>query len=237
MNEPLFSLIVPTYNEAENIVPFLTAVHLMIESIPHEVIVVDDDSPDLTWDIASHYAEQHPWVKAIRRRNIRGLSSAVLEGFAAAHGEILGVMDADLSHDEHQLPILILKVQEGADLAVGSRRVPGGGATRWPWYRRFTSTVATRLATWFLGLPLSDPMSGFFVMKRSVYEGCRTRLYPTGYKILLELVSQSGPLKIAEVPFVFRDRRQGHSKLGFVVMAQYVTMIFRLTYQRVFWRH
>jgi dolichol-phosphate mannosyltransferase len=224
---PVLSLIVPTYNESPNLEHLLNNVHTVLGDTPHEVIVVDDNSPDETWRLAAEWAKNHPWVKA-RRRYTRGLSSAVIEGFEIAQGTILGVMDADLSHDERILPRLIDAIQNGADLAVGSRRVPGGGAVHWPWFRRWASTLATQLAKHLLGLPLSDPMSGYFLLKRSLYESCRGRIEPSGYKILVEIYCKSLPARVIEIPYIFRNRREGHSKLSPTVVAQYMAMLWHL---------
>jgi dolichol-phosphate mannosyltransferase len=228
MSAVRFSLIVPTFNERENVGPFTEAVHRALADIPHEVIIVDDDSPDLTWKAVEDLSRTSPWLRVVRRVGRRGLSSAVLEGFEAATAPVLGVMDADLSHDESILPKLIAAVEGGAELAVGSRRVPGGGATDWPWYRRVTSWGATMIAKALLNLSISDPMSGFFVMRRDLYERCKRRLEPTGYKILLEIYCKGRPQRVSEVPFIFRDRRQGYSKLSAGVMRDFVGMVLRL---------
>ena len=224
----LFSLVIPTYDERENILTLLGAAHSALGDRPHEIIVVDDDSPDLTWKIVEDFGKTHPWARAIRRRGERGLSSAVIAGFDGARGDILGVMDADLSHDETILPALLDRIEQGADMAIGSRRIEGGGATRWPWYRRLTSSVATRLAQHLLQLEISDPMSGYFILTREVYQTAKKTLKPTGYKILLELYCRARPRVVAEVPFVFRDRRQGHSKLSASVMRQFLSMVMAL---------
>ncbi len=228
MSAPRFSLVVPTYNERDNMATFTAAVHRALEEIPHEVIIVDDDSPDLTWKLVEEMCATAPWLRVVRRVGRRGLSSAVLEGFDAATAPVLGVMDADMSHDENILPKLIAAVESGSDLAVGSRRIPGGGATHWPWYRRVTSWTATMMAKALLHLSISDPMSGFFVMKRELYERSKARLEPTGYKILLEIYCKGRPEKVSEIPFVFRDRRQGYSKLSAGVIRDLVKMVFRL---------
>ena len=221
----LFSLVIPTYDERENILTLLSAAHSALGQRPHEIIVVDDDSPDLTWKVVEEFSATHSWARSIRRRGERGLSSAVIVGFESARGDVLGVMDADLSHDETILPALLDRIEGGADMAIGSRRIKGGGATHWPWYRRLTSSVATRLAQHLLRLEISDPMSGYFVLRRSVYEAARKSLKPTGYKILLELYCRARPRTVAEVPFVFRDRRQGHSKLSGSVIRQFLSMV------------
>jgi dolichol-phosphate mannosyltransferase len=224
----MLSLIVPTYNEALNIVPFAEAVRSALSGRTFEIIVVDDDSPDLTWQIAAEYTKAHPEVRVMRRRGVKGLSAAVMDGFAVSRGDVLGVMDADLSHDPGILPALWKAVEEGREIAVGSRRVPGGGAENWPWRRRLTSGFATFLARLFLGAPLSDPMSGYFMIGRPVYEKVKDRVRPRGYKILLEIVARSGCRSIAEVPFVFKDRQRGVSKLGPGVIKDYLLMLMRL---------
>jgi len=224
----MFSLIVPTYNEAANVLPLLEAVHAVLTDQSHEIIIVDDNSPDQTCKIAEEFSKTHPWIRVFRRMNERGLSSAVIRGFELAHGDILGVMDGDLSHDERILPQLLDAIQSGADLAVGSRRIPGGGAIEWPWYRRLTSSMATTLAKVLLDIDLSDPMSGYFILRRDLYEKIKHRLEPQGYKILLEIYCKSRPSKTREIPFVFRNRREGHSKLTGSVMREYFKMLFDL---------
>ena len=228
MNGTTLSIVIPTYNEIDNIVPLVTSIDKALGSVDYEVIIVDDDSPDLTWKRVEELSRERPRVRVIRRVGRRGLSSAVLEGFDQALGRNLGVMDADLSHDETILPELLKAVEDGAEMAVGSRRVPGGGATHWPWYRRFTSWGATLMARLALRVKISDPMSGFFVIKRELYDRCRTRLEPTGYKILLEIYCKGRPARVREVPFVFKDRQQGYSKLTSSVMRQYIAMVWRL---------
>lgn len=193
-----------------------------------EVWIVDDDSPDRTWELASDYARSHPVVQVIRRTSERGLSGAVIEGFKRARGDLLAVTDADLSHDPALLPGLVDAIIAGADLAVGSWRVPGGGANNWPWHRRKTSDTATALARWWFRVGLSDPMSGYFVLRRAVFERVRARLQPRGYKILLEIVCRAGALKVVEVPYVFRDRRQGVSKVGPRVGREFLTSLWAL---------
>lgn len=225
---PLVSLVVPTYNERDNVVPLLEAIGAAMAGRGLEVWIVDDDSPDRTWELASDYARSHPEVRVIRRTSERGLSAAVIEGFHRARGDLLAVMDADLSHDPALLPRLVDAVAGGADIAVGSRRVPGGGVDNWPWHRRYASDVATALARWWLRVPLSDPMSGYFVLRRAVFEGVRERLRPRGYKILLEIVCRTGAVKLVELPYVFGDRRQGVSKVSPRVAWEFVTSLWEL---------
>jgi dolichol-phosphate mannosyltransferase len=225
---PLVSLVVPTYNERDNIVPLLEAIRGAMAGLGLEVWIVDDDSPDRTWELASDYARSHPDVQVIRRTSERGLSAAVIEGFQRARGDLLAVMDADLSHDPALLPRLVDAVAGGADVAVGSRRVPGGGADNWPWHRQKASDLATALARWWLRAPLADPMSGYFVVRRTVFERVRGRLQPRGYKILLEIVCRAGAVKVVELPYVFRDRRQGVSKVSPRVGWEFLTSLWAL---------
>ena len=225
---PLISLVIPTYNERDNIVPLLEAIRAAMAGRELEVWIVDDDSPDLTWERASDYARAHPEVHVLRRTRERGLSAAVIDGFHRARGDLLAVMDADLSHDPALLPRLVDAVIGGADVAVGSRRVPGGGADNWPWHRRKASDLATALARWWLRVRLADPMSGYFVLRRAVFEGVRERLRPRGYKVLLEIVCRAGAVEVVELPYVFRDRQQGVSKVSLRVGWELLTSLWQL---------
>jgi dolichol-phosphate mannosyltransferase len=228
-----FSLIIPTYNEKDNIGRLLKAVGETLGAHEdYEIIVVDDDSPDLTWKAVEAYALRDARIRIIRRLRERGLSKAVIEGFLQAQGEILGVMDADLSHDHRILPHMIAAVRDqGCDLVVGSRRVPGGGADRWPWYRKISSDVATLAAKMLLDIRLSDPMSGYFALKREVFEKVKHNINPQGYKILLEIYVRSNPRQVREIPFIFKDRKQGQSKVTVKVMLEYFRMIFQLRFR------
>ena len=225
-----FSLIIPTYNEKDNIGLLLDKlIETLGPSTDYEIIVVDDDSPDLTWQFVQAYAAQDSRIRLIRKMKGRGLSRAVIEGFNQAQGRILGVMDADLSHDHRILPAMIAAVRDdGYDLAVGSRRIPGGGADKWPWYRKVASDIATMIARAFLDIKLSDPMSGYFTIRREVFEKVKHEINPQGYKILLEIYVRSNPQRVKEIPFIFKDRSQGYSKATFKVMLEYLRMIRQL---------
>lgn len=233
------SLIVPTYNEREGIEGMLLSLVPVLAPWDYEVIVADDDSPDGTGAVVERLTRASPLAGRLcllRRTIDRGLSPAVVEACGVAQGRFIGVMDADRSHDETLLPALIRAVEGGAEVAVGSRRVPGGGADNWPWYRRWTSGGATLLARALLGLSLRDPMSGYFVMRREVFERGRDRLRPRGYKILLELVVQAGvPAdRLVEIPYVFKDRRQGYSKLTASVAGSFLGQVGSLAGTRFF---
>jgi len=221
-----FSLIIPTLNERDNILVLLELVRKNLEGCSHEVIVVDDDSSDKTWELVEQYAQSHPGIKVIRRLNRTGLSAAVLEGFEHAHGQFLGVMDADLSHDPALLSPLVEAMRSGCEMAVASRRIAGGGADQWPWFRRLYSGVATFLAKLWLGASISDPMSGYFAIRREVLNSCQPN--PRGYKIMLELATRAQIKSIKEIPLIFKDRKQGYSKLTSSVALQYLFMLWDL---------
>jgi dolichol-phosphate mannosyltransferase len=214
----MFSLVLPTFNERPNIEPLIRRVEAVLdqEPIDFEIILVDDNSPDETWKLAREIAEADPRLRVIRREGLRGLATAVVEGWKAARGEILGVMDADLQHPPEILPQLIEPLlREGADIAVASRHASGGGVGEWGVTRRFVSRGAAAIA--FLLLPqtlrlIQDPMSGFFLFNRSVIASAP--LKPKGYKILLEVLAKGNYRRVVEVPYVFEERKKGKSKLG-----------------------
>ncbi len=214
----MFSLVLPTFNERRNIGPLIGRIEMVLnqEPIDFEIIVVDDDSPDETWRLAQEIAKEDSHLQVIRREGARGLATAVVEGWKAARGDILGVMDADLQHPPEILPDLLGPILRGtADIAIASRHTSGGGVGEWNLPRRIVSRGATTLA--FLLLPqilrfIQDPMSGFFLMKRSVIDSAL--LKPTGYKILLEILAKGNYRRIREVPYVFEERKNGKSKLG-----------------------
>lgn len=226
----MLSLTIPTLNEAENLPALIQGIFRAVGSLEIELVIVDDDSPDGTGRVAEEYSRKDKRVRVIRRISDRGLSSAVVEGFRHARGRVLGVLDADLSHDSAILPEMMRRIQEGADAVVGSRRIAGGGADRWPWHRRLTSNMATAIAKAVIPLPISDPMSGYFLVRRQVFERVEPRLRPEGYKILLEILWRARPLRIEEVPFVFKDRRQGHSKLTPTVMFHFLKSLLKLRF-------
>jgi dolichol-phosphate mannosyltransferase len=233
-NQPLFSLVIPTYKERENIenvVGILSEV--LDEKIPgdYELIVVDDDSPDGTWEVALSLTPQYPQLRVMRRQNERGLSTAVIRGWQVAQGSILGVIDGDLQHPPHVLTQLLQEVQQGADLAVASRHVAGGGVSSWSFVRRFLSRGAQLLGLIILPRVLgrvSDPMSGYFMVRRQSI--ANVKFNPVGYKILLEVIGRGMVRRIAEVGYVFNERKYGESK---VTSKQYVDYILHLVRLRL----
>ncbi len=233
---PLFSLVAPTFNESVNIAAFLTRVCGVLDvRLPgnYEVIVVDDDSPDRTWDVAAQAARSLPAVKVIRRQNERGLATAVVAGWKEAQGRLLGVIDADLQHPPEVLARLIDAMGAGADLAVGSRHVTGGGVSSWSFWRRMISRGAQAIGLLFLPAArrIADPMSGLFIVRREVLD--LTALRPVGYKILLEVLVRSRAQRLAEIGYVFEERSQGRSKATLKVYGEYLVQIWTLRKVRV----
>lgn len=223
------SLVIPTYNELDNVVDIITQLaHLLDQRLDgqYELIVVDDNSPDCTWKLALELTPTYPQLKVMRRTQERGLSSAVIRGWQIAQGQVLGVIDADLQHPPEVLLQLFDKIQAGADLAVASRHVEGGGVSEWSLVRRLLSRGAQTLG--LIVLPnvvgrVSDPMSGYFMVRREAIAG--PTLSPVGYKILLEVIGRGQVNDIAEVGYVFQERQEGESK---VTWRQYVDYLLHL---------
>ncbi len=229
------SLIIPTYNERLNIGILLKQVYEVLKETGHafEVIVVDDDSPDGTWHVVQEMMSEYPNLRVLRRLHERGLARAVVLGWQEAKGEILAVMDGDLQHPPETLVSLIEALEkQSADIAVASRHVGGGGVSKWNILRRGISWGATLAASWLLPGTLAtvrDPMSGYFALHRSVIEGCT--LKPEGYKILLEVLGRGQYRTVVEVPYIFIERQQGHSKLGLRQYREFVTHLLRLSWE------
>ena len=226
MNNIKLSLIVPTYNEADNINVLLDRVHAALKDFSHEIIVVDDDSPDKTWKIVEDRCKNENWIRLIRRTTDRGLSKAVIEGFNTAKGELLGVIDADLQHDETILPDMIAE-SERASIVVGSRYVQGGGIGDWSLIRRTKSWLATQFASLLLNIGVKDPMAGFFIVKRDIYEKIRDKTNPQGFKIPLEFLYLAN-CQVIEVPYCFKTRKAGESKLTSRVVLEFFLQVLRL---------
>lgn len=193
-----------------------------------ELIVVDDGSPDGTADLAESYADKHP-VRVVRRPGKAGLASAVLAGFAQARGDVLVVMDADLSHPPEAVPRLVAAIGEGADLAVGSRYVSGGGTEDWPLKRRVVSRAACLMGN--VLVPIRDCTSGFFAIRKSALDG--VKLNPIGFKIGFEVMARARYKKFLEVPYVFRDRELGKSKFGRREILQYLVQLGQVARDRL----
>jgi dolichol-phosphate mannosyltransferase len=219
------SVILPTYNESGNIgviVPNITTTFLK-GNIIGEIIVVDDDSPDGTADAARRISRTHP-VRVHVRKGERGLASAVLKGFELARGDILIVMDADLSHPVDKIPEMIRPIVEGTcDATVGTRYMVGGGCENWPLARKFMSKGAGIIAKGVTGL--SDPTSGFMAVRKAAIAG--KTFDPIGWKIVLEVIVKAN-LSFREVPIYFKDRYLGESKLTLKVQRDYLRHLWKL---------
>ncbi len=205
----VISVVVPTYNEATTIPTLAARLAAAMGARAWELVVVDDGSPDGTADVAERLAPAIP-VRVVRRSGKLGLATAVMAGFAAASGDTLVVMDADLSHPPEVVPRLVDAVADGSELAVGSRYVAGGGTVDWPLRRRVVSRVACLMGN--LLVPVRDATSGFFALRRSVIDG--VRLDPIGFKIGFEVIARGRYRRVVEVPYTFRDREAGRSKFG-----------------------
>jgi dolichol-phosphate mannosyltransferase len=216
----MLSIVVPTYNEAGSVTGLAERLHAALAGREWELVIVDDGSPDGTADVAAALAPRIP-TKVLRRAGKAGLASAVVAGFQAARGDILVVMDADLSHPPETVPALIDAIDHGADLAVGSRYVRGGGVMDWPRKRRVVSRVACLLGNALV--PVRDATSGFFALRRSVIDG--VKLNPIGFKIGFEVIARGRYKKVVEVPYTFRDRELGASKFGRREIGQYVVQL------------
>ncbi len=236
MKPPSLAIVVPTYNERENIRELVRRLDQTLVGTSWEVIFVDDDSADGTRDEVWELSFEDPRVRCICRVGRKGLSSACIEGMASTQAEYLLVMDADLQHDEAIIPQMLAAVRdEGYDLAVGSRYIEGGGISKeWSTSRRLISRLATVAAQKVTHHSISDPMSGYFLLKRSVFWRVVHRLSGRGFKILLDIIASSKQsLRIKEVPFQFRLRRAGESKLTGNVAADYVLLLLDKTVGRL----
>jgi dolichol-phosphate mannosyltransferase len=228
MTTPTVSVIIPTFQERDNLPLLIPRIDASLRSayLQGEILVVDDDSQDGTDEACTALARQYP-VRLAIRKNQRGLASAVMHGFAMARGDVLVVMDADLSHPPEKIPELVRTLRDmGADIVIGSRYVPGGATERrWGLLRRLNSRMAT-----FIARPLTrvhDPMAGFFAILRNTLRTARP-LDPIGYKFLLELIVKCNCQQVIEIPIEFRDRQHGQSTLSLRDYANYVRHVARL---------
>ncbi len=222
---PPLTIVVPTYNERDNLPRLVERLFAAVSPAATELLVVDDNSPDGTAAVAAALAAQQP-IRCLVRTGERGLATAVLAGLAAARGEIVVVMDADLSHPPERIPALVAALADpDVPMAVGSRFVAGAHIDgRWPWTRRLNSRVARLLARPLT--PVRDMLSGFFAVRRAALRLAELR--PVGYKIALELIVRHGWTRIAEVPITFTDRTAGRTKLNLAEQVRYLRHLARL---------
>jgi len=233
-NSPELAVIVPTFNERDNVVSLFDLVSKAMGDIPFEFIVVDDNSPDGTAAVVKELARRHANVRCIHRIGRRGLSSAVIEGISASAAPYFAVIDADHQHDERILPLMLDKALGGDDIVVGTRYAKGGqvgdGLSK---TREAGSRLATQLSGLVTGRALSDPMSGFFLMRQDVFDEIAPSLSNEGFKILLDIIVSAGrararrgkELRIGEVPYTFRPRNAGESKMSSIVVVQFLGLV------------
>jgi dolichol-phosphate mannosyltransferase len=233
---PQLSVVVPTFNERDNVTVLYRRLEATLKDIPWEVVFVDDNSPDGTWEVVRGLARQDSRVRCIRRIGRRGLSGACIEGILAASAPYAAVIDADLQHDETQLPKMVGLLQSGAaELVVGSRYIEGGSADSFDKGRAGVSALATEVARRVLKVQIADPMSGFFMIRRDRFEQLAPQLSTQGFKILLDIVATAqGRLRTIEVPFTFGTRQHGESKLDSMVALDFLGLVLaKLTHDVV----
>ena len=231
---PVLAVIVPSYNERENVPLLYEKVSAALRGIPFEFIVVDDNSPDGTASVVKDMARRFPNVRCIHRIGRRGLSSACTEGISASAAPFFAVIDADLQHDETVLPQMYERALHGDDIVVGTRYAGAGSAGEGlSSTREAGSRLATRLSSLLTGITLSDPMSGFFLMRREVFDEVAPTLSKDGFKILLDIIVSATrfrsradrSLSIAEVPYRFRARHAGESKMSPLIVTQFLGLL------------
>lgn len=226
---PELAVIVPTYNEVENVPEIVRRVVLALEGIDWELIFVDDDSPDATWQRVRAIGRNDRRIRVLQRVGRRGLSSACIEGMLSTSAPYLAVIDGDLQHDETRLAMMLATLKGGdLDIVVGSRYVDGGGVGDWDARRQTMSRLAGAIGRRLIKVDLKDPMSGFFMLKADLFQGCVRNLSGIGYKILLDIfASCPQPPRFAEVPYAFANRSAGESKLDKAVLWEYLLMLLQ----------
>jgi dolichol-phosphate mannosyltransferase len=224
---PHLSVVIPTFNERDNVTTLFRRLEKTLAGIPFEAIFVDDNSPDGTWQVLRELSREDGRVRCIRRIGRRGLSGACIEGILASSAPCAAVIDADLQHDETQLPKMLALLQGGEfDLVVGSRYIEGGSAQSFNRQRAGASALATEVAKRVLRVEIADPMSGFFMVRRDRFEQLAPQLSTQGFKILLDVVATAhGALRIKEVPYTFGSRLHGESKLDSMVALDFLGLV------------
>jgi len=224
---PALAVIIPTRNERDNIVPLYERLRVVLQGIDWEAIVVDDDSADGTVDAVRQLAAGDRRVRLLRRLDRRGLSSACIEGIQASTAPFVGVIDGDLQHDESLLPRMFAALRdEPVDIVVGSRYVADGGVGDWSRKRARLSLLATWLGQRILRAQVSDPVSGFFMLRRDAFDAASRRLSTLGFKILIDILASSPrPLRVKELAYQFRTRHAGESKFDASIGVEYLILL------------
>ena len=233
---PKLSVVIPTFNERDNVTTLFRRLEKTLAGIPFEAVFVDDNSPDGTWEVLRALSREDSRVRCIRRIGRRGLSGACIEGILASSAPCAAVIDADLQHDETQLPKMLAALQSGEfDLVVGSRYIEGGSAESFNRQRAGASAFATEIAKRVLRVEIADPMSGFFMIRRDRFEKLAPQLSTQGFKILLDVVATAhGALRIKEIPYTFGSRLHGESKLDSMVALDFLGLVLaKLTHDVV----
>ncbi|MBI1972210.1 MAG: polyprenol monophosphomannose synthase [Candidatus Aenigmarchaeota archaeon] len=231
MPKEKLSIIIPTYNEGENIPVLIKKLNRMLwkNAIDAEIIIVDDNSPDGTGRLCAALSKRQKNIVVLQRPGKLGLSSAVIDGFKKAGGSVVVVMDADLSHPVETVAKMFAEIKNGADLVIGSRYASGGSTSGWPLERKITSWGATMAAKLFT--KIRDPVSGFFMFRREVIKG--VKLSPVGYKIGLEVIAKGRYKKAVEVPYTFVNRKAGKTKLDVREYVNYLRQVVSLAAYRL----
>jgi dolichol-phosphate mannosyltransferase len=221
------AIIIPTFNERDNIVPLLDLLAAALKDISYEVVFVDDDSPDGTADLIREVSLRNPFVRVLQRVSRRGLASACVEGMLASAAPYIAVMDADLQHDERILSEMLRQLKsEGLDVVVGSRNVAGGSMGEFARSRVWLSMLGRRFSQAVCGCNIQDPMSGYFALQRSFLMEVVYRVSAIGFKILVDLLASSRrPVRLKEIPYHFRNRMRGESKLDILVGVEYLQLL------------
>jgi dolichol-phosphate mannosyltransferase len=225
---PELSLVIPTFNERENLPVLVRQIHKILSPrLGYELIIVDDNSPDGTGELAERLSKDYP-IRVIHRTERRDRAPAVVNGFGAAKGKLIAVIDADLQHPPELLLDMVDKTSQGSDIVVGSRYVGGGGIKGWPFYRKFISKGAALLSHVLLPKTrnVEGPTSGFFVMKREVIEDIE--INPLGSEVLIEILAKGNYNKVSKVPYTFKPRTRGKSKLSGKEMARYISHVYSI---------
>ncbi|MEZ5435820.1 MAG: polyprenol monophosphomannose synthase [Pseudomonadales bacterium] len=226
----LLSVIIPTYNERDNIANLLQRLTQVLAYLSdrYEILVVDDESPDGTADVVLQGA--YPAVRVLRRSGERDLSRALAQGFDVARGKFVLAMDADLQHDPLAIPALLQMAQRGVvDVVVASRYAVDGGVQGWGKWRLFLSLCATRCVRFYLPTKTSDPLSGFFLLRRTAWQEVRGKIQPDGFKLLLAILSTNASLQCEDVGYFFVARQRGCSKFGVKPVLAFLHTLWRLT--------
>jgi dolichol-phosphate mannosyltransferase len=229
------SIVVPTFNEKDNVGKLIEGVELALPNLKWEIIFIDDDSPDGTADFVRSLAQSKPYVRCHQRIGRRGLARAVIEGILSSSAPVIAVMDADLQHDETILPAMLDQIRNNhTDIVVGSRYCAGGNIGAWNAQRAAMSRLATILSRTLVASQIADPLSGFFMIRRVTFHRIVRRLSGEGYKILLDLLASAPePLRLVEVPYTFRERTAGKSKVDSAVIWEYLLLIADKKFGRI----